>query len=131
MKFLVRLIVIATLPFLIACEGNTDYSWVVKNDSSQIITLHGTGLFYGDTITETIVANTEVEVAVFSQLGGNSTIQDPDSYFGEALITNANGDTATKHFLIQSNWTSDIEERSKIPSDYQHRYEFALTDADF
>ena len=89
------------------------------------------GLVMLDTINETLAPNAEAEVSVFSQRGGNASVQDPYHYLGDVLITNAYGDTATKHFLIQSNWTSEIEERSKVPSDYQHRYQFTITDSGF
>ncbi|MGB0918744.1 MAG: hypothetical protein ACPGU4_14210 [Flavobacteriales bacterium] len=131
MKTLIKLLSLSALPFLIACEGNTDYSWVVKNDSSQTISINGTGLVMPDTINTEISPNSELEVGTFSQRGGNSSVQDPDNYFGNVFITNADGDTATKNFLVQSNWTSDIEQRSKVPSDYQHHYRFSITDSDF
>lgn len=130
MKFY-RLLPLLILPFLVACEGNTDFTWSVNNQSAGTITISGLNSIYADTLNLDIQAGQQEVIGVFSQLGGNSTPQIPSGAFSTLVITNSVGDTTTKNYEIQANWEVLIEQTRKIPSNYEHNYTFTVNDSDF
>lgn len=131
MRTIFQSLIVLSAAFLVGCEGNTDYTWRVTNDSStEIYVWASPGLVAA---LDSIPVSTGVTetIHVFSQLGGNKTEQLPEQAFSSIVIVNANGDTMQSSYIDPGSWISEIEEIKKVPSQYEHTYTFVVNDNDF
>ena len=115
---------------LSSCEGNTDRTRQVRNNTSGLIQVKVSGIDVLDYNTPVYVGQTGV-FSIQSQRGGSSFVVDPSMGIAEMTITNESGDTCTKEFTIQENWDIYVKERRRIPSDWQHEYTFTVNEDDF
>jgi len=118
---------------LVACEGNTDRFWILKNASQQPIavsTMHA-GPFIIWT-QDTVQPGQKIQLATTSQMGG---VLNPDENPGVPFqfweIKTMAGDTCTKNRHMAENWTRTVTSVSKIPSSQRHEYIFEVVDSDF
>jgi len=122
-------VLIITISF-ISCEGNTDRSRLLKNESSQAIHVIANGISLPDYDKLISVGQTET-LFITNQRGGSDYVEEPPIGITTFVIVNSLGDTCTKDFKIKSNWDLHIEEKTKIPSNWQHEYSFIVDDSDF
>lgn len=129
---------LALLPLLMGCEGNTNYKFVLANQTAHTLTLHHALGQYSstpDTITLQIEPNTETTIGTVDHLGGRSQTLDAISLQSEfsfvfELTTDA-GDTLLKDWGEPGNWTMTAEERAKIPANWAHTCTFSVAEGDF
>lgn len=115
---------------LISCEGNTDRTREIRNNTSRTINVFTAGT-YISVFNQSVSKNKTETLFITSQRGGSYYLESPAMGMTSMLITNATGDTCTKDYKLDNNWEIQVEERSKIPSDWQHKYTFVVDDSDF
>lgn len=117
---------------IISCEGNTDRYRHVQNNTNESINIYASGIsFYDFEFNETLTAGQSVKIFQTYQRGGSDYVENPAIGIDSLLITNSNGDTCTKDYLIQDNWLIDVYQRKKVPSDWQHNYTFTVSNTNF
>jgi len=131
MKTIFQIAALSIIALLTACEGNTDYTWKVTNNSSSSITAYSFGILDTTANVKQIASGNTETVLLGGQMGGNSTAQQPETYLSSLVIVNAEGDTAQKDFTNLENWESSIDQVKKTPSQYEHEYVFQVSDLDF
>jgi hypothetical protein len=131
MKTLFQIAALGIISLLTACEGNTDYTWKVANNSSTSITAYSMGILDTTANVKQIASSSTEIILLGGQMGGNSTAQEPETYLSSLIIINTNGDTAQKDFTDLSNWETSIDHVKKTPSFYEHEYTFSISDTDF
>ena len=131
MKSILKLAILTPIIILSACEGNTDYTWKVANNSSTSITAYSMGILDTTANVEQIAPGSSATVLLGGQMGGNSSAQEPETYLSSLIIVNSDGDTAQKDFANLSNWEANIDQVKKTPSFYEHTYTFGVADTDF
>lgn len=129
-----RLLLLA-LPLLAllftACEGNTDRTWKVQNDSSMNITFVAVELATTTSISESIAPGTTFTITTASQRGGSDYVQTPTETFDAMLVLAANGDLLNRDVSLASSWENSVEQTKKVPSNWEHEYVLVLNDTDF
>ena len=126
------LIAIASLA-LVACEGNTDRFWMLKNASQQILVVSTqfVGIFE-QSVQDTVQPGKTLQLATTNQMGGVlSADENPGEQFLFWEIKTLAGDTCTKNRLLTENWTRTVTSVSKMPSNQRHEYTFEVVDTDF
>ncbi len=122
---------LAIIFILSSCEGNTTKEWTINNDTSQTIYVTGNDKVLSVSINESISAGDSKTILVTDMRGGTDQYQNPADHLDSLVIINSNSDSTTKDYMIEANWEILIDERSSIPSDYLHTYDFHVTDNDF
>ena len=125
--------VIGVLSFaalLISCEGNTDRVRQIRNESSHSINVNASGTNVSNYDKSIAAGETEI-LFIGNQLGGSDYVEEPANGITTLIIVNSLGDTCTKDFSIKENWDIHVEQRKKVPSDWQHEYTFIVNDSDF
>ncbi len=118
---------------LVACEGNTDRFWILKNASQQslVVSTQFVGIFE-QSVQDTVQPGKQIQLATASQMGG---VLNPDENPGVPFqfweIKTMAGDTCTKNRHMAENWTRTVTSVSKIPSNQRHEYTFEVVDSDF
>ncbi len=122
--------------FLLAsCEGNTDvFVEIVNASSEQVIINAGNNsddFIYANALT--LAVGETVQVGSWSQRGGNPNAIEMSQVITTMSIKqqNTNLELDSLVYLDANRWENEIEERSKVPSDYKHKYRLRLFDADF
>ena len=126
------LIAIASLA-LVACEGNTDRFWKLKNASQQslVVSTQFVGIFE-QSVQDTVQPGEQIQLATTNQMGGVlSPDENPGGPFLFWEIKTLSGDTCTKNRLLTENWTRTVTSVSKMPSNQRHEYIFEVVDSDF
>ena len=111
-------------------QGNTDRTRQIRNNTSGTINVFTAGT-YISVFNQSISNNKTETLFITSQLGGSDYLESPALGMTSILITNATGDTCTKDYKLDINWGIQVEERSKVSSDWQHYYTFQVHDSDF
>ena len=138
MNRLHRIALFSLATLLMGCEGNTNYKFVLANQTAHTLTLHHALGQYSstpDTITLQIEPNTETTIGTIDHLGGRSQTLDAISLQSEfsfvfELTTDA-GDTLLKDWGEPGNWTMTAEELGKIPANWAHTCTFSVAEGDF
>jgi len=115
----------------VACDGNTNREWKIRNNSSLFIRVTATTIFDGDPTVETIIPGFTKVFAITDQLGGTSTPQLPNQVFSSMLIINETGDTVNKDYTNPGNWETSIKQTKKLPSLFKQKYVLVVTENDF
>lgn len=134
MKKLNLLLGIITLSILTltSCEGNTDRYRHIQNNSGVDISIYASGnSFYEFEFQENLEAGQSVMFYNTNLRGGTDQIENPAMGIDSLLIINNTGDTCTLDYNIESNWNTEVEQRRKVPSDWQHNYTLTIKDSDF
>jgi hypothetical protein len=131
MRPILNFAAVATILFLASCEGNTDYTWRVTNDSSTSITAYTQGIIDTAPSVQQIDSGSTETIYIGGQMGGNPNEQLPETYLNSLIIVNANGDTMQSGYMDPGKWISEIEQVKKTPSHYEHTYTFVVEDSDF
>jgi uncharacterized protein (UPF0333 family) len=135
MKILLSFSLIISIILLASCEGNTDVFVEIVNGSSEQLVINA-----GNNSDDFIYANAlilavgeTVQVGSWSQRGGNPNAIEISQVITTMSIKqqNTNLELDSLVYLDDNRWGSQIEERSKVPSDYKHKYTLRLFDADF
>ena len=129
MKQALRYLPLIGLPLLIACEGNTYREWVIQNDSSTQIQIELSSGF-SDLETSTVGPDSSRRIMVTDQLGGSDYAGNPTHSFDSLLIFNAT-DTLIKSVYDSANWSVESQQVRKVPSHWEHRFNFTVTNSDF
>lgn len=129
MKNLSRLSFLFLTFFLISCEGNTYREWVIQNDSSTEIQIDFKSGLSG-LESSTVGPDSSRTIMITDQLGGSDFAGNPIHSFDLLLIFNAM-DTLVKNVYDSANWSVESEQVKKIPSNWEHRFNFTITDNDF
>lgn len=124
-----RFLSLMLLPTLIACEGNTYREWVIHNDSSTEIQIEFKSGLSG-LETSTAGPDSSRTIMITDQLGGSDFAGNPVHSFDSLLIFNAM-DTLVKNVYDSVNWSVESEQVKKVPSNWEHRFNFTITDNDF
>lgn len=127
------IIYFALLGFIIAltsCEGNTDRSRQIENNTSGLITVFANGSNVSN-YDNTISAGETETLFISNQLGGSDYVETPATGISSLIIINAAGDTCLKDYLPKDNWEISVEQTKKTPSNWQHNYTFIVNDSDF
>jgi len=130
-KHLHTLLCISLILTLYSCEGETRTTWKLHNNSSQTVRVYPKFIFTqmaADTIT--IAPSTIIDIAINSQLGGQSEPRNPAENIEEMIVFNSAGDTVQKDVFLQSNWSTKSNHRSRIPSAWDHEHTFTILDSD-
>lgn len=117
--------------FFASCEGNTDFNWLLENESSFVIEAEYGRTFEGDTLLSVVDPGSSIVMSTTSKLGGDPSPNLPSSTFNYFLVINESGDTLQIDMMDPNQWDVDIKERSRIPSDFLHTYRMIITDDDF
>jgi len=115
---------------LSSCEGNTDRTRQLRNNTSGLIQVVANGMYLSG-YNAPISTGQTGHLFVSSQRGGSSYVENPSVGITEMIITNASGDTCIKDFTLQNNWEISLEETHKFPSNWQHEYTFSVNENDF
>lgn len=131
MNRIFQLLTIITCALFVGCEGNTDYTWQVTNNSSSDIQVWAESGFSLVEDSVVISTNSTEMIGFFNQLGGNKTEQLPENAFNSLVVVNAAGDTMQSSYIDPGSWISEIEQIKRVPSQYEHVYTFVVNDGDF
>lgn len=129
MKKLLILGSIATM--LISCEGNTNFEYMIRNESSSPVTVSYIFSMTGDSTSFEIPNGSTKSIEAFDLRGGRSEANDISSHLQEFYIINSSNDTCQKDESIDANWKIGIDHVSKVPSAYGHEYLFTVDDSNF
>ena len=133
MRTIFQSFIVLSAAFLVGCDGNTDYTWQLTNDSSSdIVAYTSTGFDLSAPPDSVVILQGSNEVVgVFSKLGGSGTEMLPENAFSALIVVNASGDTMQSSYVDPGSWMSEIEQIKKVPSQYEHTYTFVVNDNDF
>jgi len=124
-----RHFIILGLPMLVACEGNTYREWNVVNNSSSRIQIELKSGLSG--LEQSNVGPDSIRrIMVTDQLGGSDYAGTPVHSFDSLLIYNAT-DTLIKNVYDSTNWSIESEQVRKMPSAWEHKFTFKVSDSDF
>ena len=118
----IQFIFLLTIPFLIACDGNTDYEWIIQNNTDGLIIAEAVVKGSDERITKTVEQNEDITIALNGSLGGSSVQYEPAEMFERLIIQKENGEESLKDYMMMSSWEAIIEQTNKMPSNYQHTY---------
>ncbi len=129
MKYLLLPVLLLSL-FLYSCKGETTTEKSVVNLSSDTLRLQVSNSEY--VFLDTLMAPGE-EFIISNSVEGESypEPQDPASDITYFVLYNMNNDTCTRDYTDQMMWNTLSERTKKRPANYNHRYNFIVTDADF
>ena len=123
---------------LMGCEGNTNYTFVLSNQTANTLTLqHALGQYSSspDTISLVIPPNAETTIGIVDHLGGRSETLDAISLQSEFSfvfeLTTSSGDTLLKDWGVPENWAMAAEELNRIPANWAHTCTFSVAEGDF
>ena len=131
MNRIFQLLTIITCALFVGCEGNTDYTWQVTNNSSSDIQVWAESGFSLVEDSVVISTNSTEMIGFFNQLGENKTEQLPENAFNSLVVVNAAGDTMQSSYIDPGSWISEIEQIKRVPSQYEHVYTFVVNDGGF
>ena len=118
---------LAFLPFLYSCEGNTHREFTIVNNSSSEIFYE----VYGYSPVVSSVASGEQKTFwIEDDLGGQADPGVPTNFIS-AMLVYTTSDTTTKDYMDVNNWVIASRQVRKIPSQHEHKYFFSLSDSDF
>ena len=130
MKQIKNTFLLGLIIFFTSCEGGTDYSFNIQNNSDQSIIVNSV-IWTNDTVTNTILSGETKEIGFRTKLGGTEDEGEISGLVQYLFIETTKGKDCTKELLLHSNWILDSEHVSKIPSNYKHTYTLNLGNADF
>jgi hypothetical protein len=116
---------------LTACEGSTDSTWSVTNESSGEITVKAVRQAVNDTIVEQIPKGDSSIIAIISDEKGNGDPLLPYDIFPFFEIRNEQGALMKKNYTDRTNWEIFIEQTKRRPSHWEQTYEMIVRDKDF
>lgn len=117
--------------FLMSCEGNTNREYNITNNSQDSLNLYIHNNYYDQLDSFVLAPQTSMEVLETNQRGGSDYSTDIGSTFTQFLIKNEAGDSCIKSHLIDANWTKEVIQVRKAPSQWEHDYEYVVNDSDF
>lgn len=127
MKYLTYLGLVSVL--LCSCEGSTRIENTVTNQSSTPIHLEISSI-YTD-FKDTVIQPGETAQVVYREaMGGRPEPGYPATNISQMLTYNAT-DTVGKSFIEKSSWNSVAQRVKRVPSIWDHKHRFVVTDADF
>jgi len=115
----------------VSCEGNTDWTWYIENDSSGTIEVHSVINLNDIDSIQFIPSGVQREIATMNMRGGRENPGSPSASMVSLVILNEEGDTILKDPKIDGNWFSNSIQRKKIPSQWEHDFHFQVFDVDF
>jgi hypothetical protein len=130
-KHLHILLSFALIITLYSCEGETRSTWKLENNSSETLRVYPKFLrtfMASDTLT--ISPMTIIEIAVYSDRGGRSEPGSATENIEEMIVFNRVGDTVQKDVFMESNWGVDSRHRKRVPSLWDHRFTFTISESD-
>jgi hypothetical protein len=130
MNATLKIATLVLLSILFSCEGNTDRIRTIQNNTSGTIQVIADGNLPAD-YNKTIPSGGAETLFISGQLGGSDFIENPAEGIHSLIILNAFGDTCVKDYLLQSNWSIDVQQTKRFPSNWRHEYTFSITDSDF
>ena len=130
MKFIKNLLLLMIFTLLISCEGNTDYSFNVQNDSNQSIIVKSV-IWFEDTVTNNINSGETLEIAFTSKLGGSEDEGEISGHIQYLDIKSTTGEKCKKELRLHSNWNVETDHLGRVPANYKHTYTIAINNTDF
>ena len=131
MKKFLSLGIISISLFFVSCEGNTNRAYHVANQSSETVKVYVNHNYYGTIDTFEINANSTSQILEYDQRGGSDNTENLGNLFTELIIVNSQQDTCLKSHIIDENWSILVDEKNRVPSEWEHDYTFSISDLDF
>lgn len=116
---------------LVACEGSTESTWSVSNETSDFIEVKAKQRAVTDTIYELIEAGDASIITIISDDSGNGDPLIPYDIFSFFEVKNAGGEVMEKDYTDRSNWEIFIEQTKKNPDHWDMTYELIVRSQDF
>lgn len=123
-------LLLAVVVILFSCKGNTNKTRIVKNNSSDTITVRAN--ISGDpNYLVNINPGQETVMGVVDDEGGTGIPEEPIYFIYQMYVTKNTFDTIKKDYRDKKNWDTKIEQTKKVPSEYKHEYTFVVNNSDF
>ncbi len=122
------LITIAALG-LVSCEPLTESSFLFYNGSSKSVEVTGSLIFYNTESSLVLKPGATSVGRQWTQRGKIISIIQPSEILGKDVqIINIDGDTITKDYQKEDNWTWEVNSNSRVTT---QSYTFYMSDDDF
>ncbi len=116
---------------LAACEGSTDSTWSVSNETSGPIEVKAKQRNVTDTIVELVEAGENSIITIISEDSGNGDPLIPYDIFSFFEVKNTEGEVMEKDYTDRANWEIFIEQTKKSPDHWEMTYELIVRNQDF